>query len=101
VDGLEDQRQLDAQTFGSVAEKYRFASGMRNFGQFYRGGKFNQRRGFGNMSQNRPYVQNVYRGQQQQFDGPRARDGHDRNYTTTTYRQQQNRPQRHTWQPRQ
>jgi len=83
---LEEQRHLDAQTFGSVAEQYRVASGLQHI----------NRMNFSNQFQNHGnfrYDNRHHGGQgQQQFNNA------DRYYTTT--RQQQYYPRRSLWQPR-
>jgi len=88
---LEEQRHLDAQTFGSVAEQYRVASVNKP--------------NFSNQYQNRGNFRydNRYRGGQQQFNSG------DRYYTTTRptpqaqqqQQQEQHYSQRRVWQPRQ
>jgi len=112
-ENLEDQRLLDAQTFGSVAEQYRFASNMRNKGQYHRGFR-NMNTNYGDYQHtgnfqygNKPYVVNTYHAQQQMSLDGGQRIGRDQNryYMNTgkepNQQRQQHRMQRSTWQPRQ
>jgi len=84
---LEEQRHLDAQTFGSVAEQYRVAFGSKNINndQYQNRGNF--------------HYDNRYRGGHQQFNNV------NRYYTTSQRQQQQQQqqyyPQRSSWQPQQ
>jgi len=106
LENLEDQRLFDAQTFGSVAEQYRFASNMRNKGQYHRGFR-NMNTNYGNFQYgNKPYVVHSYGQQQMPLDGgqPIRRD-QNRYYMNTgkepVQQRQQHRMQRSMWQPRQ
>ncbi|ETO07304.1 hypothetical protein RFI_30088, partial [Reticulomyxa filosa] len=107
LEDLQEQRRLDTQTFGSVAEQYRFASNMRN-NTNHRGFKnpneFGNYQNSGNFRYNRPYSNNPYHGQQHlSFDGQQSYRRDQRYYMNPTkdinqQRQQQQRTQRSTWQ---
>jgi len=95
----------DAETFGSVAEQYRFASGMRKIGPHYNRDMQNvnnqyEKDGHFRYS-NKPYVHNRYRDQHQPFHDPWARRRDQNRYYTTNTSKGSASQRQAFWQPRQ